>query len=187
MAADYWPILDGCRICDSDRKVVSEVDDENVTNWDRSDDFILATCIDSNSKACTSSTFKLQWRDTDGGSFDDVGAGTTINFNADTVLVDGANIDEADRRCTGTGAKGLFWQAGEEVEGDNLSDAIALADDYDTEIHWGLDCSAADYSHQYEFQVYNNTEGAIVGQAGCLLTMAAAPSVYTPQIIFTLV
>ena len=180
----YYPVLDGSRICEADRTVISSVDDEDVANWDRTLDFILAVCLDSNSKGCAAATFKLQWRRVL-GSFADVEAATEINFNADTVLVDGANIAEVDRRCTGPGSAD-GWQAGEEVEGDNLSDAITLADDYETEIHWGLDCSGALFGQQYEFQIWNITENAAVnGPCGCLLTMAAAG--YVPQIIFTLV
>ena len=175
LTTNYYHVLDGCRICDKDRVDQSGVDDGNVTNWPKTAEIILATCIHTNSKAVLAATFRVEFQDiTDVSGYGEVGADTEIHYNAtETVLTDDATLEEASRKCTGVSDT---WQDGKENVGDNLapdSGTYQLAEDYETEIHWGLDPENADAGHQYGFRVWDATNGVEVGECGCLLTIAA--------------
>jgi len=168
----YYAVMGGSRICDDQRVDQSGIDDGDVTGWDKSNDFILAVNIHSGGKDTEAAQYKLKWRDvTDEGSFIDVGATGEIHYNADTVLVNGTNIPVGNRRCDSQG--GDTWQAGEEVEGASLSDSIDLANQYETEIHFALDCSGAEDGHEYAFELYDTTNGASKGTCGATITMYA--------------
>ena len=178
MTTYYDAVQGGSRICDSDRVDQSGADNADVVDWVKTNDFILAVNINSNGKDTRSAQYKLRWRDvTDEGSFADVGATGEIHYNAATVLVNGAAIDVSDRRCDSQGEDA--WQDGEEVEGASLTDAIDLPDEYETEIHFALDCSGAEDGHEYEFELYDNTQGASRGTCGASLTIYEAAETVT--------
>jgi hypothetical protein len=172
VATYYWE-LTASRIANATRVDQSGADDGDVIDWDKSADFILATLFETN-KGPLSRAIKLQWRDTDGGSFADVASTGEISFSADTDLVDGDDVLVGERLCdAGTGA----WQNGLESEGDNIlpdSGTYELADDYYTETQWALDCSGAQDGHQYEFQIYDITIGIVRDLCLAQITMAAA-------------
>lgn len=168
----YYAALGGSRVCDSSRNDKSGADDADVTNWNKRADFILAVNINSAGKDTEAAQYSLNWRNvTTSGSFAAVAATGQINYSAATVLVQGANILVANRKCSSIG--GDTWQNGEEVEGTNLSDAIDLPDEYETEIHFALRGYSAFDGHTYEFELYDSTRGASVGTCGATITMAA--------------
>ena len=169
--ANYYVSQGGSRILNATRVDQSGADNTNVIDWVKTNDFIIAININSNGKDTEAAQYKLRWRDTDGGSFADVGSATEINYNATTDLVNGDPIAVGGRKCDSQG--GDTWAAGEEVEGASISDSIDLADEYETEIHFALDCSGATDAKEYEFELYDSTLGVTRGTCGATITMAA--------------
>jgi len=153
------------------------------TAWTKTDDFILATRI-YGSKGAYNFAYKLKWRNvTDGGVFADVGATGEISFSADTVLVNGQALPIGSKICDeqGSGAKAIFtWQDGLESEGDNIlpdSGTYSLADEYYTELQWALSCDDAHDEDEYEFALFELTNGTSIGTCLTSITMAAAAGV----------
>jgi hypothetical protein len=64
-------------------------------------------------------------------------------------------------------------RTGEEVEGAATSDAINLADEYYTEVHFAVNPAAALASKQYEFELYDQTNGSAIGTGAAAITIAA--------------
>ena len=173
--ANYYVSQGGSRILNATRVDQSGADNTNVIDWVKTNDFIIAININSNGKDTVAAQYKLRWRNkTDGGSFADVGAATEINYNATTDLVNGNPIAVGGRKCDSQG--GDTWAAGEEVEGASLSDSIDLADEYETEIHFALDCSGATDAKEYEFELYDSTLGVTRGTCGATITMESGPA-----------
>jgi len=173
--------LTATRIANDQRADQSGADDGDVTGWDKTADFILAIQIGT-SKGVPDRRYKLRWRDvTDEGAFADVGAAGEISYNAATVLVDGATLGSGNKLCTGTpGEKKRVilqtnWQDGMESEGDNeLPDSpglYSLADEYYSEFQWALDCNSAQTGHEYEFELYEITNGVSIGTCLATITM----------------
>jgi len=160
----YFVAQGGSRILDASRVDQSGADDANVINWSAHDDFILAVNINSGGKDTEAAQYKLRWK-VSGGSFADVGAATPISYAAVTDLVNGAGIAVGGRKCD---SQGDTWQSGEEVEGTSLSDSIDLPADYETEIHFALDCSRSGFA-TYEFELYDSTLGVTRGTCGATL------------------
>ena len=116
--------------------------DANIIDWNKNDDFILATYAiggDGGFKV-----FKLQWK-VSGGSFVDVGPATTIHYNAITDLV--------DQDPVGTPAGCLTSTVSEENEGNGLTDIITMGASDIVEVQWALDISDAVDDTTYEFQL----------------------------------
>ena len=171
--ANYYVSQGGSRILNATRVDQSGADNTNVIDWVKTNDFIIAININSNGKDTEAAQYKLRWRNkTDSGTFADVGAATEINYNATTDLVNGDPIAIGGRKCDSQG--GDTWAAGEEVEGASLSDSIDLADEYETEVHFALDCSGATDEKEYEFELYDSTLGVTRGTCGATITMEAA-------------
>ncbi|MCK5216324.1 MAG: DUF2341 domain-containing protein [Methanosarcinales archaeon] len=170
--ANYYVSQGGSRILNATRVDQSGADNTNVIDWVKTNNFIIAININSNGKDTEAAQYKLRWRNkTDSGTFADVGAATEINYNATTDLVNGNPIAIGGRKCDSQG--GDTWAAGEEVEGTSLSDSIDLADEYETEIHFALDCSGATDEKEYEFELYDSTLGVTRGTCGATITMEA--------------
>ena len=168
---DYFVSQGGSRILNATRADQSGADNTNVTAWTKDNDFILAVNIYTHpGKDTVAAQYKLRWRDTDGGSFADVASTGTIHYSADTDLVNGANIAVGGRKCS---TQGYTWQNGEEVEGAVNSDSIDLALDYETEIHFALDCSGATDGHEYEFELFDDTLEVTRGTCGATISMAS--------------
>jgi hypothetical protein len=168
------PVLQVSRLCQADRTPLAN-DDISVTDYDKSNEFIIAFQLDE-AKGPWTSTYTLMWRNvTDAGSFANIAATGEMAWGTGTSLVNGANVtNEEDRLCQDTGKIGSTWQAGEEVEGAATSDSIILADEAYTEIHFAVDPSSALDNKEYAFQIYENGGGSAVGAAACTLTTAAA-------------
>ena len=177
MTTVYYPQLLLDCICD-DATRTSNGDETDVTDWDKTDKFIICCQIGYNGKDTTASAYKLQWRDvTDEGTFADVSDTGEIKWSATSdTLSDGTAVTDSTRRCTPEG--GQSWTNGLESIGDNtVPDAgtLDLGNDEYTEIQWGLDPADAEYEHEYAFQMYNTTEGSGLGECASTITMAAAP------------
>lgn len=141
--------------------------------WTKTNDFILATRI-WGSKGPHVQAFKLRWRKV-GGTFADIGATGAINYSADTVLVDDIAILIENRKTLIQ--SGYTWQNGLENEGNNLlpeSGTYSLADEYYTELQWALNCDDAEDEAEYEFELWDTTEGASIGTCLATITMAVA-------------
>lgn len=176
MGADYYAVMGGSRICNSDRADQSGADDANVIDWTKTSDIILAVSVHSGGKDPIANTSKLRWRDvTDEGSFADVGATGEVHYNADTVLINGTNLVVGNRRCS---TQGYAWQNGEEVEGASLTDSIDIGDDYESEVQFALDVSGAGDGHNYEFELYDATRGVSLGTVGATLTIEAGAQTF---------
>jgi len=164
--------LTASRIADANRASKVAGDDIDAMEWPRTNDFILATQVASSTKV-QDRRYKLRWRDvTDSGTFADVASTGEISYTATTVLVDGATLVVGNKLCTGV-PPATYWYDGLESEGDNeLPDSPdeydLYADEY-TEFQWALDCSSADFSHYYEFELYEITNGVAIGTALCRL------------------
>jgi len=140
--------------------------------WAKADDFILATRIYT-SKGPVTRSYKLRWRKT-GGTFVDVGATGEITYDATTVLVNDDPLLDAERICGEQ--SGYTFQGGKESEGDNISpDSFnyTLPDEYYTEFQWALSCDDAEPGAEYEFELWDVTEGTSIGT--CLATITISP------------
>ena len=141
--------------------------------WTKTDDFILATRIYT-SKGPLARAYKLNWRDvTDEGVFAEIAATGEITYSATTDLTDDGDLLLAERIC-GT-QPDYTWQNGLESEGDNLlpdTGTYSLADEYYTEFQWALDCNGAEDEHEYEFELWDVTEGVSIGTCLATITMA---------------
>ena len=165
-----YVVQGGSRILNANRADQSGADNTNVTSWTKTNDFIIAININSGGKDTEAAQYLLRWRNkTDSGAFADVGATGAIHYNATTDLVNGAGIAVGGRKCDSQGND--TWQSGEEVEGASLSDSIDLPDEYETEIHFALDCSGATDAKEYEFELYDSTLGVTRGTCGATITM----------------
>ena len=136
--------------------------------WDRTEDFILAIRI-WGSKGPHVQAFKLRWRKV-GGTFADVGAAGAITYNATTDLIDDNDLLFSEKKCDVQ--SGYGWQNGKENEGDNILPNVgtySLADEYYTELQWALSCDDAEGGAEYEFELWDTTEGASLGT--CLATI----------------
>lgn len=115
--------------------------DVDITGWDKADDFILSTYATGGAGL---KSFKLQWK-VAGGSFADVGAATTIGWNANTTLV--------DENTVGTPAGCLTSTVSEESEGDNDILLILMGASVVAEFQWALAFNSAADDTIYEFQL----------------------------------
>lgn len=171
----YYVILYESRIADKDRADQSGAPDGDVTGWATSDEFILATAFQTNSKPVQAGRFKIQWRDvTDSGSFADVAATGEIHYTTSTtVLSDGTDVTSGEAICSAYG--GDTWQNGLENENDLLcpdgAGTYTLSEDYYTEFHWALNPASAEPGHEYEFQVVDDANSVTIGTCGCTISM----------------
>ncbi len=163
----YYAAQGGSRILNATRVDQSGSDNGDVTNWTKTNDFILAVNINSGGKDTAAAQYKLRWK-VSGGVFADVASTGAIKFGA-TDLTNGGDILVGGRRCDSQG--GDTWQTGEEVEGTALSTSIDLADEYESEIHFSLSAADATAGSTYEFELYDNTAGASKGTCGATLTI----------------
>lgn len=179
LGATYYAALGGSRILSVDGSTDHSGSDDNpVTGWDKADEFIVAVCIHSNSKNTEPSTYKLQIQDdTDASGYADLaGSGELIYTLSDSSWSHGDTVATGDQVCDIQG--GDTRQAGERIKGQSLSDSIDLADEFQSELWFGINAANADDAHQYSFRLYSTAEGAAVGDLGATLTMAAGATTY---------
>ncbi len=120
----------------------------DITDWDRSNEFIIA-CYALSDSVNPDSDCKLQWRRV-GGTFADVGADTEVCWGTGTVLVDATlllvGVNTAD--CLAALDNGSV-----ENEGDNLAHLNNIKNGDYGEIQWALGFgSGALASQKYELQ-----------------------------------
>lgn len=170
----YWPTqLLSRLLSDTDRSVLA-ADDGDVTGFTPGK-FILATQIGYNGKDTAASAYKLQWRNvTAAGAFADVAATGECKWSATSnVLADGTAVTSTTRRCTADAQE--TWQNGLENVADNLlpdSGTIDLGSDCFTELQWALDLTDAKANNQYEWRLYNVTQGAALTACAAQITTA---------------
>jgi len=144
-----------------------------ATAWTKTNDFILATRIYT-SKGPIARAYKLRWRDvTDEGVFADVSDTGEITYSAVTDLTNDGDLLVEEKLCDAQ--TDYTWQNGLESEGDNIlpdEGTYSLADEYYTEFQWALDCSNAEDEHEYEFELWDVTEGVSIGTCLASITMA---------------
>lgn len=164
----FYFILSGSRIANATR--VWQADEyTSVTNWDKANDFIFAIACETPGNHAEAGTLQIRWRNkTDGGSFVALGNTGELTWNGVTDLVND-NVTTGDRGCTGSGT----WYAGREREGANDVDTDLPKARW-TEHHWAIDASSALDGKEYEFELYDNTEGTAVGTCLATITMATA-------------
>jgi len=181
MTVVYYVILSASRIANASRVDQSGSDDGDVIDWVKANEFILATLV-STSKGPIDRQYRLHWRNvTDGGSFAEVASTGQVKWAAaaDTVLVDGTTLTSGNKLCStvvGT------WQDGMENEEDNLlpdATTYSLADEYYSEFQWGLSLDDALDGKQYEFELYDVTEGTVI--ATCLAQITTEVLLCIPQ------
>jgi len=156
----------------------SGADDAGVIDWVKATEFILAVTIQSGGKDTVASTYKLQWQDNnDGGGYVDLAASGEANYTiGDSSWSHGATVATGDQKCNIVG--GDTRQAGERIKGTSTSDSIDLADEYQSELWFGVDVSGADDNHVYSFQLYSIAENAAIGICGATIQMAAGATPY---------
>jgi DNA-directed RNA polymerase subunit RPC12/RpoP len=165
------PVLIANRLLSATRVALAN-DNTDVADYNKANEFIVAFQIDEE-KGPWNAVYILQWRNvTDGGSFDTIGTVGEMVWGTATDLVNEAAI--TTKACQASGGSGSTWQNGREVEGDWASLAINLADEAYTEIHFAVDPSGALGGKQYEFQLYDFTNGAAIGTGAAAVTIASA-------------
>jgi hypothetical protein len=167
MGTVYYVILSASRIANSNRADQSGSDDGNVVDWVKANEIILATLVGT-SKGPIARQYRLHWRNvTDGGSFAEVAhSGGEIEWalNSETVLSDGNSLPPGSFLCTATPEPAI--QNGLENAEDNIlpdGTTYSLADEYYTEFQWALSLDNALDGKQYEFELYDVTEGTVIG------------------------
>jgi len=175
MGAQDPPVLVASRILNASR-VAQEADDTDVTGWLKTSEFIVVAQIDEQ-KGPWTAQYMLRWRDvTDEGAFAELAAAGEIKQGTATDLVNGNAVVIGEKACDNT--PDGSWQDGEEVEGASTCDSIVLADEAYTEIHFACNPGDADAGHEYEFQLWDATNGASIGTLLAGITIASGQTFY---------
>jgi hypothetical protein len=163
--------LAGSRIANATR-TWQAVEDADVSNWVLDDDFIVAISFQVPSNKSETGDLMIRWRDvTDNTTFADLSGAGELTWNAVTDLADGGSLTSSEAGATGN-ITASNWINGYEAEGSNAI-GTTFANDYYSEHHWAVDCSGADNSHQYEFEMWDNTAGVSLGTCAAQITMVA--------------
>jgi len=168
------PVLAASRLLNASR-VPLAADNIDVIGYNKANEFIVVAQIDEE-KGPWNTQYTLRWRDVAGGAFAPLAAAGKIKWGTATDLINGNAVVIGEKACTNTPA-GSDWQDGEEVEGAATCDAINLADEYYTEIHFACNPNDADAGHEYEFELWDENNGAAVGTLLATIKMATAPIV----------
>lgn len=165
------------RIADASRNWQA-VCNTDIIDWDKANEFIIATYALSNS-VNPDSDFKLQWRRA-GGSFADVDADTEVCWGTNTVLVDGTPL------IVGTNTADCFANLDNgsiESEGDNLAYLSNIKSGDYGEIQWALGFgSGAQVGQEYEIQlVCIDFPGSAVCQTTITTTEISIPRIMSIQ------
>jgi hypothetical protein len=169
--AQAAPVLIANRLLSATRVALAN-DNTDVTGYDKANQFIVAFQIDEE-KGPWNAQYTLRWRNvTDAGSFAAIAATGEMAWGTVTDLVNGTAV--TTKLCQASGGSGSSWQNGEEVEGAATCDAINLADEFYTEIHFAVNPAAALGGKQYEFQLWDQTNGAAIGTGLATVTIQGA-------------
>lgn len=136
--------------------------DADIADWDPSNKFIIALLAQCTSHTCDPVTMRLQWRDvTDAGAWTDLG--TTGEMKQGSTCT-----DPGDSGCQTVSESA-------HVEGGNqFAFASRAKDDY-IELRVTVDPADGDVGHEYEFRLWDVTQGAALDLAGyATITLAGA-------------
>lgn len=152
--------LTGSRLQNATR-VNQAAEDADVIDWAKADDFILCAMVEALGHSGASGDLQLRWRNvTDSGSFVALSGSGELTWSADTDLVNGNGVTAGEQVCTPVG--GTNGATGAEREGENTVNLGLLQDSY-AENQWAVDASGGLDGKQYEFEIFDATEGAAVG------------------------
>jgi len=165
--------LSGSRIANATR-TWQAAEDAGVVDWVKTNDFIFAIAAESGAHAAAVGTLQIRWRNkTDEGSFAVLSGSGELTWSGVTDLVNDNAVTSGEAGCTGTGT----WVDGVEREGAN-DVTTDLAKAQWTEHQWAVDCSGAHDGDEYEFELYDATEGAAVGTCAATITMEAGAQTF---------
>lgn len=172
--------LPGSRIANATRTWQAN-EDTGVIDWDKANDFIIAAAVESGAHSAAAGTLQLRWRNkTDSGSFAVLSGSGELTWSATTDLVNGNALTSGEAGCTPSASES--WDTDNGIEREGANDvATDLANNEWVEHHWAIDCSGAHAGDEYEFEIYDSTEGAAVGTCLATITMASAGIVVTPS------
>lgn len=169
--------VSGSRIANATR-TWQAAEDTPVTNWNKANDFIVAIAFESSAHASAAGNLRIYWRNkTDGGSFTSLYTYGEITYFGETDLVNDNAVVTGEKGCT---SLLTTFVDGVEREGENEY-YKGLGNDEWTECHWAVDASNALPGKEYEFELYDRTEGAHVGVCLATLTIKAAAPAYIPR------
>jgi len=147
----------------------SGADDEDITGYTKSNEFVLCVQLDEASGPWNNVTYRLRWRNvTDAGSFAQLTGSGELVYGTNTSLTNAGTY--STKRCNNT-PSGSTWDQGREVEGSSDSPSISVADEHYFEICYAINAANAHDGDQYEFEVYDQTNTASVGTAAAQITM----------------
>ena len=161
-AATGTAVLAGSRIANSTR-TWQEDEDIDVAAWVKTNDFIFAASIETQSGKKTNKNLSLRWRNkTEAGSFTALSGAGELTWNGITDLVNDNALTSGEAGCTPSG--GQIWIDGIEREGANqiTFDTSNQADRW-SEYQWAIDCSGAQDGDEYEFEIYNDIDATPIG------------------------
>ena len=138
----------------------------DITDWDKSDSFILSTWAYSNS-VNPDDNCKLYWRRV-GGTFAEVSATSEICWKSDTVLVNGSSSSSGESAgCLSP------WDSCVENEGDNVAYMTNIENTYYGEIQWALGFGSGALDNQ-EYEVKHHLYQTWDSEAICQTTITTA-------------
>ena len=176
MAGGGQAILCGIRFANATR-TWQALEDIDVTGWVVDTPFIVATGIETDSGVKCADALSLEWRNaTDGGTFAALSGTGELTWSGITDLVN-ANAVVVGEAGT-TAGTGDTWQDGTEHEGSNDAnfDSANVAGRY-TEYQYAVVGGVA--GKEYEFRVWDTTDGVSAGTGIGTITMAAGAETYT--------
>lgn len=173
----YYPDVGGVRIADDQRSDLSLSDDTMPTGQLFDNSYIVALRI-YRDKEPVAVEYKMRWKISSEGTYNDLSATGDINWVADTVLTNGSYVTEAESICSSQGE--IYDDTkGFEREGAN-NQTVDLDDDTETEMQWAF---KVDTAETYDFEIFDVTRDITAKSFTITFT---TPSVYIPQIIVTL-
>jgi len=145
-------------------------EDVDVIDWIGGYDFVVSVGFGSQSGAQSGSRIvQLRWRNkSDGGDFAALGNTGQLTYNGTTSLVNGNTLLEA---ASGISAIQTTYDTGLGMQREGANDWTynALSVDEWTACQWAIDTSNILSGKEYEFELYNVTDGVSIGV--CLATL----------------
>ena len=174
------PLVNGSRICKTDRVAYAGIDVDYTQLTADSDIFIIAIGIDSNDERCEGGAVDWQFR-TGADAFEQITTTSTIRFSDTTALVHDTVIPTSDRRATGGGT---YVESTKEYETANSLTFSARVENGDfTETQVGITVAFAVDSTQYDFRLLADCDTADVALVSLAQLTTNAAAAVTPQLI----
>lgn len=141
----------GSRIADANRNWQA-AEDTPVTGWDKANEFIIAIAIQTDAHLGDTDSFRVEYQDkTDVSGFIALpAAASELIQGTATVLVNGDTVASAEKGCNAL--NGFEEEAGE-LEGDNETPSITLAQNGWCEVQCAVNPAGAQDGHEYEFRL----------------------------------